>query len=95
MSRKAKKQTYKAKREYCPETGRDMIVGTRRGTVRFYGNGPMVLPSTAAWFYAGAEEGGKPIGEFMDDIAAAFPKAGFGNPHVERHDSDDPVPLTP
>ena len=94
MSRKAKKQTYKAEREYCPETGRDMIVGTRRGTVRFYGNGPMVKPSTAAWFYDGAQDSGKPIGEFMDAIAEAYPKAGFGHP-VERHIDDDFVPMTP
>jgi len=74
-----------------------MIVGCRRGTVRFYGNGPLVKPATAQWFYDGAKQGGKPIGEFMDDIASTY----CGNvypakcPNIERVDSDDPVPTTP
>ena len=94
MSRKAKAKPYKAKRAFVSETGRDMIVGSRRGTVRFYGNGPLVKPSTAKWFYDGAKDCGKPIGEFMDDVARNL-RTDFPCPQIERVDSDDPVPTTP
>lgn len=72
-----------------------MIIGTRRGTVRFYGNGPIVKPATAKWFYEGAKQAKKTIGEFMNDIAESFPTKKQQQPYVERHDDDDAVPLTP
>jgi len=95
MSRKAAKKPYRMKRANIPELGgKNMPIGTRRGTVRFYGNGPMVMPATAKWFYDGSKEAGKPIGEFMDEIYRIL-RTEFVSPTIKRHDSDDPVPLTP
>lgn len=89
-----KKSSYKYERRFIPELGKEMIFCPRRGTVRLYGNGPLCKVETVRWIEAGAKKLGKPVGEFLDSIAAANPiTASKVNPVF--HEDDDYVPREP
>ena len=89
--KKRKKQPYRLKLKYHPETGRIMKT-LANGRVRLCGGGPIVSVSTAARIYLEADDLDVTVGSVLDAWADQCPPL---DREREPYDEDAPVPMHP
>ena len=89
--KKRKKQPYRLKQKYHPETGRTMKT-LANGRVRLCGGGPIVAVSTAARIYLEADDLDVTVGAVLDAWSELCPPL---ERERAQYDEDEPVPMHP